>query len=165
MTPRSPVPSLTDRIVSMLDAAGVPYHRLEHAAVKTSEEAALTRGTPLAIGGKSLLFKIGKQPDFRLFVVSAALRTDNRPMRRFFGVQKLRFARREELLSLTGLEPGCVPPFGRPLFDLPLYVDAGIAAGEEIAFTAADHRVSIRMKMGDYLAVAKPEAVFAFSRA
>ena len=112
-----------------------------------------------------LLFKIGKQPDFRLFVVSAALRTDNRPMRRFFGVQKLRFARREELLSLTGLEPGCVPPFGRPLFDLPLYVDAGIAAGDEIAFTAADHRVSIRMKMADYLAVAKPEAVFSFSRA
>ena len=157
--------SVTQRIVSLLDAAGVPYERMEHPVVRTSEEAARTRGTPLEIGGKSLLFKIGKKADFRLFVVSAALRTDNRPMRRFFGVQKLRFARREELLAHTGLEPGCVPPFGAPIFDVPLYVDASLAAGAEIAFTAADHRVSIRMKVADYLTVAKPTAVFAFSRA
>ena len=99
-----------------------------------------------------------------LFVLSAARRTDNRPMRHHLGVQKLRFARREELLTHTGLEPGCVPPFGHPLFNLPVYVDASLAAGEEIAFTAADHRLSIRMAMGDYLAVARPAGIFDFSR-
>jgi prolyl-tRNA editing enzyme YbaK/EbsC (Cys-tRNA(Pro) deacylase) len=167
MTPLSPdasAPTVTDRIVALLNAAGVAYTRLEHPVVKTSEEAARTRGTPLEIGGKSLLFKIGKTSDFRLFVVSAARRTDNRPMRRFFGVQKLRFARREELMVHTGLEPGCVPPFGPPVFDVPLYVDTHLAGLEEIAFTAANHRLSIRMKMADYLAVAKPAAVFSFSR-
>ncbi|HCH63110.1 MAG TPA: hypothetical protein DFR83_09915 [Deltaproteobacteria bacterium] len=159
------VSTTTERIMSLLDSAGVPYRCIEHPVVRTSEEAARVRGTPLEIGGKSLLFKIGKKSDFCLFVVSAALRTDNRPMRRFLGVQKLRFARREELLSHTGLEPGCVPPFGAPIFDLPLYVDERLAAGEEIAFTAADHRMSIRMKMADYLTVANPTGVFAFSRA
>jgi Ala-tRNA(Pro) deacylase len=160
-----PAPSVSETILTLLEASGVPYTRIDHPVVKTSEEAARTRGTPLAIGGKSLLLKIGKKPDFRLFVVSASRRTDNRPLRKFLGVQKLRFARREELLAHTGLEPGCVPPFGRPVFDLPVYVDAHLAAGAEIAFTAADHCVSIRMQMSDYLALAQPEAVFAFSRA
>ncbi len=157
-------PSVTETILALLDEAGVAYTRIDHPVVKTSEEAAQTRGTPLEIGGKSLLLKIGKKPDFRLFVVSASRRTDNRPLRKFLGVQKLRFARRDELLAHTGLEPGCVPPFGRPVFALPVYVDAHLAAGDEIAFTAADHCVSIRMKMADYLAVAQPEAVFSFSR-
>lgn len=118
----------------------------------------------LAIGGKSLLFKIGKRPDFRLLVLSAARRTDNRLIRKHFGVQKLRFARTEELLEHTGLRPGCVPPFGRPIFDLPLYVDQELADKAEIAFTPADHRISVRMAMADYLAVAAPVDVFAFSR-
>ena len=155
---------VTRALLGLLDDAGVPYARIAHPPVRTSEDAARLRGTPLEIGGKSLLFKIGKQPDFRLFVLSAARRTDNRPMRHHLGVQKLRFARREELLTHTGLEPGCVPPFGHPLFNLPVYVDASLAAGEEIAFTAADHRLSIRMAMGDYLAVARPAGICDFSR-
>lgn len=154
----------TRAIFALLDQAGVPYERIEHPAARTSEEAAAVRGTPLAIGGKSLLFKIGKQPDFRLCIVSAARQTDNRPMRKFFGVQKLRFARREELLQHTGLAPGCVPPFGRPIFDLPLFVDAALADEEELAFTAANHQISVRMRMADYLAVARPDGVFHFSR-
>jgi prolyl-tRNA editing enzyme YbaK/EbsC (Cys-tRNA(Pro) deacylase) len=153
----------TQAILALLDASGRPYERMDHPPIRTSEDAARLRGTDLAIGGKSLLFKIGTEPDFRLFVVSGARRTANRPMRHFFGVQKLRFARREELFQHTGLEPGCVPPFGRPIFDLPVYVDALLAKGSHIAFSAADHRVSVRMKMADYLAVAQPDGVFSFS--
>lgn len=160
----TPENTVTKDIFALLDASGCPYERIDHPAVRTSADAARLRGTPLSIGGKSLLFKIGKQPDFRLFIVAASRRTANRPLRQFFGVQKLRFARREELLAHTGLEPGCVPPFGRPIFDLPVYVDSALAAGEELAFTAADHRISVRMKMADYLAAAKPDGVFAFGQ-
>ena len=156
--------AVTESIFALLDASGVPYQRQHHAAVESSEHAAQLRGVPLAMGGKSLLFKIGRRPDFRLMVISAAQRTDGRRMRHHFGVQKMRFARTEELLAHTGLRPGCVPPFGRPIFDLPVYVDAELAAGEELAFTAADHRVSVRMAMADYLAVARVDGVFDFRR-
>ena len=154
----------TRAIFALLDASGVAYSRQHHAAVDSSEHAAKLRGVPLAMGGKSLLFKIGKRPDFRLLVISAAQRTDGRLIRKHFGVQKMRFARTEELMAHTGLRPGCVPPFGRPIFDLPVYVEAELAAREEIAFTAADHRISVRMKVADYLAVAKVDGVFSFCR-
>jgi len=156
--------SVTQAIFALLDASGRPFSRQEHIALTSSEHAAELRGVPLAMGGKSLLFKIGKRPDFRLMVVSAARRTDNRLIRKHFGVQKLRFARTEELLAHTGLTPGCVPPFGRPIFDLPVYVDAELAGREEVAFTPGDHRISVRMRMEDYLAVARVDGVFGFSR-
>lgn len=154
---------VTKAIFRMLEASGRPYTRVDHVAATSSPHAAQLRGAPLAIGGKSLLFKIGRSPDFRLLVVSAARRTENRRIRRHFGVQKLRFARPEELLAHTSLRPGCVPPLGRPIFDLPVFVDAALAASDEIAFTAADHRISVRMAMADYLAVAQPDGIFPFS--
>jgi len=98
-----------------------------------------------------------------MFVVSAARRTDAKAIRAFLGARRLRFATPDELLNVTGLTPGCVPPFGRPIFDVPLYVDESIVQNRQIAFSAGDHEVSIIMDTRDYLTVAKPDAVFRFS--
>ncbi|MFT6378090.1 MAG: prolyl-tRNA editing enzyme YbaK/EbsC (Cys-tRNA(Pro) deacylase), partial [bacterium] len=133
---------VTGRIIDVLNASGHPYERRNHSLSRTAEEAALVRGTALGIGGKSLVMKLGKKKDFAVFVVSGARRLDNWKVRQAVGVNKLRFATVEELFALTGLRPGCVPPFGRPVFDLPLYVDAVTAEQLRIAFTLADHRKS-----------------------
>jgi len=37
----------------------------------------------------------------------------------------------------SGLVPGSVPPFGRPIVDLDLFVDTSIAENEMIALTVA----------------------------
>ena len=149
------------RLTELLEASGRPVRWLEHAYADTAESVAEARGTPLAIGGKSLVFKL---PDgFALFVLSGARRVDSKAIRRRFG-GKLRFATREELHALTGLVPGCVPPFGRPLFEVELYVDAHTAEQPEIAFSAAEHTRSARMATADYLAVAQPADIFRFSR-
>ncbi len=153
----------TVAIFDLLNRSGRPYVRTVHRASRSTEDAARLRGATAAIGGKTLLFKVGTTADFRLLVVAGNRRTDNRLIRHAFGVQKLRFARVEELLALTGLTPGCVPPFGPPIFPLPVYVDEMLTLGDEIAFTAADHRISVRMAMADYLAVAQPAGIFAFS--
>lgn len=76
----------------------------------------------------------------------------------------MRFATAEELLALTGLTPGCVPPFGHPIFDIPLYVDRSIVDNDEIAFSAGLHTASIRMRTADYLRAAQPAATFSFSQ-
>ena len=147
------------RVEALLD--GVPHQRIDHGPIATSEDAARLRGTPLAIGGKSLVMKVGGK--FGVFVISAARKIQGRLVGRHLGSSRLRFATREELLAMTGLTPGCVPPFGRPIFELPLFVDRSIANNDRIAFSAGLHTASIVMTVADYLAVARPEAVFSFA--
>lgn len=151
--------TVLDRVIACLGDA--PYDRIDHPPTFTSEEAAAVRGTPLAIGGKSLVMKVGT--DFALFVLSGARSLKGRRIQRHFRASRLRFATREELQALTGLEPGCVPPFGRPVFDLPLYLDTASAAQDRIAFNPGDHTVSIVMQTADYLAVARPVEAFEFA--
>jgi Ala-tRNA(Pro) deacylase len=112
------------------------------------------------IGGKALVVKVGE--DFRLFVLSAARKLDSLAIKQRFNVKKLRFASPEELLHLTGLVPGSVPPFGNPVLPFALFVDASILDNESIAFNAGSLTDSIIMPVVDYLRIARP-SVFAFS--
>lgn len=154
--------SAAQRLEDLLRISQVGFDWLDHAYADTSESVAAARGTPVAIGGKSLVFKL---PDgFALFVLSGARRTDSKAIRRYFGIQRLRFATREELFDLTGLVPGCVPPFGEPVFPVRLYVDSRTAEQERIAFSAASHVRSVAMATADYLAIARPTAVFPFAK-
>lgn len=146
----------------LLHSSGRPFDLIDHGHASTANEVAQVRGTPLAMGGKSLVFKL--QTGFAMFVLSGERRTDNRLLRKHLGIQRLRFARLDELKALTGLTPGCVPPFGRPLFDLPLYVDSATAAQAEIAFSAGSHTQSIRMRTADWLAIAQPVDIYGFSK-
>lgn len=152
-----PTGTVHQRLVDWLDASGRPWQRLDHARVESAKAAAEIRGTPGHIGGKTLVFKARNQ--FVLVVVPGSARLDNRAFRHALGVQRYRFARPEELAATVGLEPGCIPPFGEPLYPLPLWVDAGLAAGDRIAFTLADHTVSAVMAMSDYLELAKPTGI------
>ena len=149
-------------ISALLTGQGVPFQRLIHPRATSAEEAARLRGTPLHMGGKALVMKTDRLG----FVVLALRGSDtvfNRGLRQHLGIRRYRFATLEELEALTGLTPGCVPPFGRPLFDMPLYVDAQLAAAEQIAFTAGSHTHSIVMTTKDWLSASRPHEVFAFT--
>lgn len=138
-----------------LDGLGVAYRHLHHEPTRTSEESARVRGEDVRVGGKALLIKIDKV--FRLFVLSAALKFDSAAVRRRFGAKKIRFATADELYDLTGLVPGSVPPFGRPILPFDLFVDESILANEKIAFNAGSLTESIIMSVDDYRRVAQPE--------
>jgi len=158
-TPSVPA-SLYHALCALLTREGVVYRTLHHAPTLTSEESARARGEDVRIGGKALVVKVGE--DFRLFVLSAARKLDSVAIKQHFAVKKLRFASPEELLQLTGLVPGSVPPFGKPLLPFELFVDASILANEKIAFNAGSLTDSIIMPVVDYLRIARPK-VFAFS--
>jgi Ala-tRNA(Pro) deacylase len=66
-------------------------------------------------------------------------------------------------LDLTGLVPGCVPPFGKPVLPFDLFVDAAIRENDRIAFNAGSLTNSVIMGVDDYLRVADPTGVFGFS--
>ena len=148
---------VTARILEMLSGAGIDYRHLQHQETPTSEESARVRGEPIEIGGKALVFKAGER--FFLFVVSAARRVDSKRLRKVVGARSIRFASREELRERTGLVPGSVPPFGRPILDLDLVVDESVLANERIAFNAGSLTESVIMSTSDWKHLARPETI------
>src|SRR5437870_8153888 len=110
------VVSVCDRLQESLKQHAVPFTVLRHEPVFTSEQAAAVRGTSLASGAKALVVKADDR--FVLLVLPADRKLDSRKARTALGVKALRFANRDEVEQLTGLQPGSIPPFGS-LFDLP----------------------------------------------
>ncbi len=144
--------SVLSRLQEFLHGAGVPFNVLRHEPVFTSEQAAAVRGTPLASGAKALIVK---GTEFVMFVLPADRKLDNRKARAALGVKALRFATREEVADLTGLQPGSIPPFGS-LFKLATYCDPALADNGSINFNAGDHAVSVQMAYADYVGLEKP---------
>jgi len=146
--------SVCDRLQESLKQHAVSFTVLGHEPVFTSEQAAAARGTSLASGAKALVVKAGEK--FVLLVLPADRKLDSRKARDTLGVKSLRFASKEEIQSLTGLQPGAIPPFGS-LFQLPTYCDPALGENPSINFNAGDHAVSIQMSYSDYLQVEKPQ--------
>jgi Ala-tRNA(Pro) deacylase len=143
-----------DRVEGLLKQQGVTYRVTRHQPVFTSEEAARVRGTPLASGAKALVCK--GEDCFVMFVVPADRKLDSHAVRRAKRWKKMRFATPQEVLELTGLTPGSIPPFGS-LFGLQTYCDERLRENEVINFNAGDHAISVSMQYSDYVLVEKPE--------
>ena len=146
--------SIFDRVESLLSQNGIVFQVTRHEPVYTSEEAARVRGTPLASGAKALVCK--GEEGFVMFVVPADRKLDSHAVRRAKGWKKMRFATREEVLQLTGLTPGSIPPLGS-LFALPTHCDERLGDNGIINFNAGDHGISVSMRYADYVQVEKPE--------
>jgi Ala-tRNA(Pro) deacylase len=143
------------RIREALSQGGVSYREITHAPTHTSEESARVRGEPLEVGAKALLLKTDDA--FRLFVLPADRQLDTKKIKQELKVKSTRFATSEELIDLTGLVPGSVPPFGAPILPFELYGDMAIGAIEDkVAFNAGSLTQSIVMKASDWKAVARP---------
>lgn len=155
-------PAALNAIRALLNAEGIAFREVHHEATFTSEESARARGEDLRIGGKALLMKADDEA-YRLFVLPADRKVDSASIRKRLGLKRLRFATSDELLCQTGLVPGSVPPFGRPILPFDLYVDAAIRDNARIAFNAGSLTASIILALPDYLAIARPNDCFSFS--
>ena len=153
--------NVLEEIRKVLIHSGVPFREMHHEATLTSADSSRVRGDPLAQGAKALVLKCGDK--FGLFVLSAATSVDAGAIKRELKVKKVRFATPEELLELTGLLPGSVPPFGRPVLDLNLYVDRVLTHQPVVSFNAGSLTDSMTMATSDYL-VTSEGYVFGFSR-
>lgn len=145
-----------ERIERRLAEGNVPFTVLRHEPVFTSAEAARVRGTTLASGAKALVCKADGA--FVMLVLPADRSLNSKRLRATRGWKSLRFADRDEVLQLTGLAPGSIPPFGS-LFELPTLCDPALAEQATINFNAGDHAISISMGWYDYLRVEQPELV------
>jgi Ala-tRNA(Pro) deacylase len=148
-------PSVHARIVTFLAEAGVAFRQLHHEPTPTSADSARVRGEPIGSGAKALLLKADES--FRLFVLPGDRRLDSGSIKRQLGLDRLRFATPEELLERTGLIPGSVPPFGRPILPFELIADDSIGKTyPNVAFNAGSVTDSIIMAAADWMRVAGP---------
>ena len=145
--------SVYDRITEELEKNNISYEPYEHVAVKTSEEAAAIRNTPLSQGAKALVLYADKKPI--LVTVPGDCKLDTKEFRKQFGVKDIRMATPAEVIAVTGVEIGGVPPFGH-IFSIPYYMDIALRDGEHVSFNAGSRTKSIRMKENDFEKVAKP---------
>lgn len=146
--------SVFDRVEDLLESQKLPFAVSRHKPVYTSEEAAAVRGVPLSSGAKALICK--GEDLFVMFVIPADCKLDSKKVRRLYGWRKLRFANRDEVLILTELTPGSIPPFGS-LFGLPTFCDRKLGENKTINFNAGDHTISVSMRYVDYLQTERPE--------
>ncbi len=145
--------SVYDRLIALLSEHGAAFEELCHAPVFTSAQAAAVRGTALASGAKALLCKADEA--FCLFVLPADRRLESRLVRKQHRLRGLRFASAEEVVQITGLTPGAIPPFGS-LFGVPTFCDLGLSEHETINFNAGDHCRSLGLRTQDYLRIERP---------
>ncbi len=151
---------VANQIIEILSNRHCWFETFEHAAVRTSEEAAAVRtGYSLEQGAKALIVKAynnSQDGRFVMIVVPAHLRFDSEKAQQQLATRKLRFATESEVGELTGgVLPGGVPPFGN-LFNLPVYADAKLFENEKIIFNAGDRRFSVALRSDDYKTLANP---------
>lgn len=142
-------------ILAWLDEHQIDYKMMHHAPSRSSIESAQQRGDSTEYGAKALVLKVNGT--FILFVMRAYLRLDLEKVQQLTGVKakKIRFATPEELFALTGLVPGSIPPFGKPILPIDLYIDRSIFEGIDwIGFNAGSLTDSVKMRKEDYLRIA-----------
>lgn len=140
-----------EKVLDFIKMANIPYKHVHHISTYTSEESAAARGESLDVGAKAMLMKV--EDTYALFVLSASKKIDSKKVKSIFKTRSLRFATAEELFELTSLVPGSVPPFGKPLFPFPLYVDQSIEELTKVAFNAGSLTDSIILDRKDYLSL------------
>ena len=97
---------------------------------------------------KSLLFLVGDSP--YLVIVRGTTRVKTDKLLKLVGGKKARLATREEVEAITGFPVGGTPPFAhrRPL---PVLIDQGVLAMEEVYAGGGDTDVMLRLRSADLL--------------
>jgi Ala-tRNA(Pro) deacylase len=141
------------QIVAILKNAHIPFEVYEHEPVTTSEEAAKVRNTDPHMGAKALVMYADDKPV--MVVIAGDNKVDMKAFKQLFHVRDLRMATPEEVLTVTSVPIGAVPPFGH-IFGIPIYMEEGLKVNNQVAFNAGLHHKSIVMKEDDYEKIAKP---------
>jgi len=145
--------SVYSRITSLLDQHKIEYQVVEHPPVITCDDAANVRGTSPDQGAKALICIADKSPI--LVVLPCSHRLDLKGFKKLFHIKDLRLASPSEVLQLTGLEVGSIPPIG-PALDLPTYCTQQLLIEPQICFNAGSHTTSILMSPADYQTIVQP---------
>lgn len=147
------------KIINLLKEKHIDFKSINHASVKTSEEAKNVRKDfSLSQGAKAILIKSkqNKKIKFVLLVLPADKKINSKAVRKILNASSISFASLNEVSEITnGVLPGAIPPFGS-IFNLETYCDKDLFLNDFIVFNAGLRTFSIYLKSKDYNDVEKP---------
>ncbi len=134
MTAIPPLPEPVERVARWLRESGAEA-RIEEftAGTPTAQDAARAIGCPLDQIVKSLLFDCGDR--FVLALVPGDRRADAAKVAKAASVSRARVAKGDQVLQITGFEPGAVAPF--PLKRVDLVVGEKLLLQHDIVWIGA----------------------------
>jgi len=151
-------------VLDLFELKGIDYTLFEHLPVYTSEEASRVRGVELRTGVKAMLLREKSQEsNYLLADIAANRKIDFTKLESLAKVKHLRFATREEVIAMTGCEPGSVHPLGN-LFGLTTYLDVSVIENEFVNFNIGMLTRSVRIRSRDLLKVMMPDLLGEFSK-
>jgi len=150
-----------ERLAQYLNEHRVPFKAMTHPAAYTAQEVAAAQGVSGKQLAKVVIVKADDKPI--MLVLQASAMVDLRKAAQMLGAKSLTLAREGDFADLfPDCEVGSMPPFGN-LYNVPVYVDEGLAAQEEIVFAVGTHTDTFKMKYADFARLASP-AVQAFAK-
>lgn len=149
--------TVTGKIREYLDANGVGYRLIEHAAAGSAEEYHEVLGTRFSQQCKAIFlrYKNPGEKGYAILALPAQKRADLALVRRLLGAREVRLGTQEQMREATGCTFGTLPPFGR-LFGLRLLLDVDLLAEDEVYFNAGDLCVSMVVAPADIRALENP---------
>ena len=151
-------PDTYTRLITWLDAQGVPYRLLDHAPEGRTEIVSGLRGNTLRQAAKCiiLMVKQGKKVTrYVLAVVPGDARLDLGAVKTLLGGTYAAFATAEVAERLAGSAAGTILPFTFTP-ELELIVDPALLENAELFFNAARLDRSLAIKSADYARLAQP---------
>ncbi|MBN1398207.1 MAG: YbaK/EbsC family protein [Bacteroidetes bacterium] len=141
-------------MIEYLNKNIVSYEIIEHAHISTAYDTTAVSNKPERNHAKTLVVETGNK--YCMIVVPADRYSDKNLLLKTIKAEKLRLAQEDELKPFfPNYKSGTMPPFGN-LFALPIYIEKSLTDAEEIVFDACSETKSIRLKMDDYMKLAKP---------
>ena len=143
-----------EKLKQYLNDNQVKYVTITHSKAYTAQDIAAAAH----ISGKDLAKTVMVKLDgtMAMVVLQGHAHVDLGHLAELVGADGAELATEDEFAELfPDCEVGAMPPFGN-LYGLPVYVSAGLAADEEIAFNAGSHTELIKLAYADFARLASP---------
>ena len=140
------------RIKDILTNNQIEFEEIEHEAAYTSQKAAHVIGLESEEAGvKALIFKT-KKAEYILVLNPGNQKVATKKIAQMEGTKSLHFASPEDVIEITGVPIGCVPPFGHRT-KLKTYLNEELLSCEYLYFNPGSHTKTIKIKPKDLLEV------------
>jgi Cys-tRNA(Pro)/Cys-tRNA(Cys) deacylase len=138
--------------VRYLQQQNIPHRVFVHSGpIRSLEQAAEERGQQPGQVVRSILFRLSDN-EFVMALMAGPRQISWKALRRYLGKSRLTMAKDEEVLAVTGFQPGAVSPFGLPT-PLRMLVDTSVKEQEEVSIGSGVRGTTIILRTVDLLRV------------
>ena len=152
-----------NKLREFLDQNNVKYRVIVHSRAYTAQEIASIAHIPGQELAKTVMIMMDN--NLAMAVLPASEHIDLGALKSVARAESVRLATEFEFKDrFPECEAGAMPPFGN-LYGMAVYVEAGLAKDEEIAFNAGSHTELIRLALSDFMRLVNPRvAIFSARR-